>query len=122
MRLLAGTVLAVLLAVQMAWAADITLAVASAKAGLDAVTGQPIVQIVLTPEAAKAFARLTTDNVGKVVELRVDGALLTSPVVQTPILGGELVISGNLSEGDARALAARLLQAGAAISLTTIEH
>ena len=119
MRRLAGTVLALMLLLQPAMAADIELAVAKA-AAFDPYTFQPAVEVVLTPEASKVFGKLTADNIGKVIELYVDGALVSSPVVQSPILGGKLTISGAMTDAEAKALADRLADPGAVITLRPI--
>ena len=120
MRVLAGIVLVVVLLLKPALADDVVLSVQSAKMGFDEISAQPSVQVTLAPKAAKLLAALTLENVGNIIELRVDGELLTSPVVQTPILGGELVISGALTMAEAKALAERLAEKGASITLTPI--
>jgi preprotein translocase subunit SecD len=122
MRLLARVIVACLLLLQPVLAADIELAVASAKATFDPISAQPSIEVTLTPEAAKAFGELTTKNVGNVIELRVDGELLTSPTVRSPILGGTLVITGEMSQADAKDIAARLAEDGARIVLTPIPY
>ena len=122
MRLLARVIVACLLLLQPVLAADIELAVASAKASFDPISAQPSIEVELTPEAAKVFGELTTDNVGNVIEVRVDGELLTSPSVRSPILGGILVITGAMSQADAKAIAARLAEDGARIVVTPIPY
>ncbi|QDZ11398.1 SecDF P1 head subdomain-containing protein [Devosia ginsengisoli] len=121
-RALAGAVMSMLLLVPSALAADILLAVETATASRDPFTALPTVEIVLTPEARKAFAKLTLEHIGDVIELRVDGELLTSPVVQTPIMDGVVVISGALTEADANALADRLADQASRITLTPLER
>ncbi|UJW87356.1 SecDF P1 head subdomain-containing protein [Devosia sp. SL43] len=122
MRFLTRFIIACLMLLQPVLAADFELAVASAKATFDPISAQPSIEVTLTPEAAKVFGELTTDNVGNVIELRVDGELLTSPTVRSPILGGMLMITGELSQADAKAIAERLAEDGARIVLTPIPH
>lgn len=43
---------------------------------------------------AKLFATLTTENVGAQIIIKVCGEEVSNPVVQTPIFGGVLVLSG----------------------------
>ena len=121
-RALAGAVMSMLLLVPSARAADISLAVETATASRDPFTALPTVEIVLTPEARKAFAKLTLEHIGDVIELRVDGELLTSPVVQSPIMDGVVVVSGALTEADANALAGRLADQASRITLTPLER
>jgi preprotein translocase subunit SecD len=122
MRVLLKLCLALVLLVQPALAADFELVVQSAKARPDPVSGQPSIEVVLTPKSTKVFGQLTLDNVGNVMELRVDGELLTSPTVQTPILGGTLVITGAFTDETAHALASRLAEEGARIVVTPVSH
>jgi SecD/SecF fusion protein len=121
-RRLAAFVGALLCLVHNVTAADFELAVETAKIGLDPFTAAPIVEAVLTTEGRKAFAKLTLAHIGDVIELRVDGELLTAPVVQSPILDGKLVISGSMTATEARSLAARLSDQGAVITLTPLER
>jgi preprotein translocase subunit SecD len=106
-----------LMLVHPAVAADIVLAVATAKIGHDPFSAEPSVEVTLTPEARKTFGKVTLEHIGEVVELWVDGELVSSPVVQSPILEGSLTISGAMTAADARLLAARLSEEGAVLTL-----
>lgn len=117
-RRFAAVALVLLGLVHSAMAADFELAVETAREGYDRFSAQPTVEAVLTPEGRKAFAKLTLEHVGEVIELRVDGELLSSPVVQSPILDGRLTISGAMTAAKARSLAARLSDHSAVITLT----
>ncbi|MGB3336570.1 MAG: hypothetical protein WBA73_05260 [Devosia sp.] len=112
--------MAMLLLVHPAMAADIDLAVETAKVGYDPFTAQPSVEVTLTPEARKVYGKLTLEHIGEVIELWVDGELVSSPVVQTPILEGSLVITGSMTAEDARLLAARLDDHAAVITLRPV--
>lgn len=121
MRRLRGFAMAALLLGQPAMAADISLAVATAEVGYDPFTAQPSVEVVLTQEGRKAFAKLTLQHVGDIIELRVDGELLSAPVVRSPILDGVVVVTGSMTEAEARSLALRLADQTAVITLTPLE-
>jgi preprotein translocase subunit SecD len=56
--------------------------------GFDQRTKQPIVSFRMTPESTKLFAEFTTNNIGRVVEIRIDGKTIMTPVIREPILGG----------------------------------
>jgi preprotein translocase subunit SecD len=56
--------------------------------GLDERTNQPIIFFTMTAESAKLFAEFTTKNVGRPMEVRIDGKAVMTPVVREPILGG----------------------------------
>ncbi|MGE0339127.1 MAG: hypothetical protein AB7O79_04535 [Xanthobacteraceae bacterium] len=88
------------------------LKVVSAKAETDRRIGQPVLAIVIAKESSVVLAQLTRDNIGRKVELRVDGKVLSAPVIREPILGTELQISGNGTAADFDAIAKRLLSGG----------
>ncbi len=95
----------------LAWPAlaePLRLAVAYASASVDAATGQPVIDFRMTEDSAKAFAELTAANVGRTMELRIDGKTVLAPVIREPILGGSGQISGGLDGVDVDALARRL--------------
>ncbi|HBG49604.1 MAG TPA: protein translocase subunit SecD [Cyanobacteria bacterium UBA9971] len=70
------------------------------------------VNFVLNDKGAKKFGRLTGEMVGKPLGIFFDGELVSSPVVNTPITGGEGYISGNFSKEEAQNMV-NLLNAGA---------
>jgi preprotein translocase subunit SecD len=82
--------------------------VARAELAFDQRTGEPLVSFRFTPESARRFAEFTQRNVGHVAEMRVDGKVLSRPVIREPITGGNGQISGHLSAQEAQDLAARL--------------
>ncbi len=53
-----------------------------------------IVSLTFTEEGSKAFAEATANNIGKRIAIIYDGAIVSSPVVQTAITGGEGYING----------------------------
>lgn len=74
--------------------------------------GQPGINVRLTRDSARDFAVFTSKQVGKQVHLRINGELMTSPVIQTPMEGGSLLITGNLDENKAKALAILIREDG----------
>ncbi|WP_017872804.1 protein translocase subunit SecD [Candidatus Caldatribacterium saccharofermentans] len=74
--------------------------------------GRPVVAISFDSEGAKLFAQATTANVGRPLGIYLDGKLISNPVVQEPILGGEAQITGRFTLEEAQNLAI-LLRAGA---------
>jgi preprotein translocase subunit SecD len=82
--------------------------IAQAEVAYEQRTSEPVVSFRFTPDSARRFAQFTTDNVGHVAELRVDGKVYSRPVIREPILGGGGQISGRLSVPEAQALTARL--------------
>jgi len=74
--------------------------------------GRPIVLIEFDSEGAKEFAQATTNNVGNILAITLDGKEISSPVVQEPIISGKAQITGNFTVDSAKHLAL-LLRSGA---------
>ncbi len=74
----------------------------------DQTTRRPMVELVFNDEGANLFGAITKANVGKQVAIFLDGAPISSPVVQQEITNGKAVISGNFSVEEARLLVGRL--------------
>jgi preprotein translocase subunit SecD len=74
--------------------------------------GQPGINVRLTRESARDFALFTSKQIGEQVHIRINGELMTSPVIQTPMEGGSLFISGKLDENKAKALAILIREGG----------
>lgn len=71
-------------------------------------SGTPTIGLVFDDEGASLFEQITGDNVGKRVAIFLDGSLLSAPVVQQKISGGQAVITGNFTIPEARQLVERL--------------
>jgi preprotein translocase subunit SecD len=83
-------------------------AVKSASAITNVFSGEPVVDITLTAEGAKQFARLTRENIGRQLAVVVDGKVMCAPIIREPITGGEMQISAHFGEQEAKNLAAKL--------------
>lgn len=66
----------------------------------------------LSPSSTKEFHRVTKQNIGKPLQVRVEGKLAVSALVQSPIVGGRLFIPGRYTKPEAERIAARLTAAG----------
>ncbi len=86
--------------------------VVHAQMDFDPQSGSPLVSLEFNDEGAKLFADITKRNIGKPVAIFLDGEPISVPTVQTEILGGKAVITGQFSVAEAKLLAQRL-QAGA---------
>ena len=84
----------------------------SAAVEFDQNTGSVQVSLQFDNEGGDLFAELTKKNIGQQIAIFLDGEVISAPVVQTEILGGRAVISGNFSIDEAKLLSRRL-QAGA---------
>lgn len=74
--------------------------------------GQPVVSFRFNNLGGKKFAKITSDNVGKPFAVVLDGKVITAPRINTPILGGSGIITGNFTVKEANELAL-LLRSGA---------
>ncbi len=67
--------------------------VVSSSPAVDTNTSAPIVQLELTSEGDKKFFEATTRLVGQPISIYMDETLISNPVVQQPISGGNAVIT-----------------------------
>ena len=59
--------------------------------------GRPTVSFTFDRKGASIFGRVTSDNVGKLFAIVLDGKVISAPRIQTAILGGSGVITGNFT-------------------------
>lgn len=74
--------------------------------------GRPTVSFNFDSRGSRIFARVTSDNVGRLFAIVLDNKVISAPRIQTAIIGGSGVITGNFSQEEASNLAL-LLRAGA---------
>lgn len=83
-----------------------------AEIAFDQTTYKPMVLIEFDEEGAKMFEDLTSENVGRILAIYIDGVLISAPTVQEKISQGKAQISGKFTNEEAKELA-RNLNAGA---------
>jgi preprotein translocase subunit SecD len=83
---------------------------------------RPAVSIGFNSKGAHAFAEVTQANVGKPFAIILDNVVLSSPVIQSPILGGNAIINGNFTVASANSLAISLQSGSLPIALKTVEE
>jgi len=86
-------------------------AVTSAREQVDQQTAKYEVSMSMSGEGAKAWARLTKDNVNRAIAVVLDGYVYTAPNVLGEIKGGQSSISGDFSVTEAKDLA-NILKSG----------
>lgn len=84
-------------------------------------TGQYVIQFLLTSEGGSIFADYTTANVNKFLTLVLDKRVISSPRIDSPITGGDGVITGNFTYESANALAIQLRYGSLPIPLKIVE-
>jgi preprotein translocase subunit SecD len=95
--------------------------IAQAEVAYDQRTGEPVVSFRFTPDSARKFAEFTQRNVGRAAEMRVDGKVLSRPVIREPILQNSGQISSHFSVPEAQELAARLA-AGSKLEIEAVAN
>lgn len=78
--------------------------------GSGATAGLSAPQVVLNfdEEGAKLFEKITSENVGRQLAIFLDGQLISDPVIQEAIPGGQATISGKFTATEARDLVRNL--------------
>ncbi|MDF7776925.1 protein translocase subunit SecD [Sphingomonas sp. AOB5] len=84
--------------------------------------GKPGVSIQFDGAGTKRFARLSTENVRKQFAIIVDGVVISAPVFEEPILGGQARISGSFTSDSATQLAVALRSGKLPIALKVVEE
>jgi preprotein translocase subunit SecD len=74
--------------------------------------GRPVVTLQFSSRGAKLFDEATAGNVGRQIAICLDGKVISAPVVQERISGGNAQISGRFSTAEAQRLSI-MLRAGA---------
>jgi len=73
----------------------------------DNITSQSQVNLSFNDEGAELFEKITEANIGKPLAVFLDNQLITAPIVQAKISGGQAQITGNFTLNEARALVSR---------------
>lgn len=93
-----------------------------ATATVDQRTNEPVVSIQFDAQGGQRFAQLSTQNVGKLFAIILDGQVLSTPVFREPILGGSAQISGSFTTESANQLAISLRSGALPVDLTIVEE
>ena len=83
-------------------------------------TREPKVSLQFNAEGTKLFAKITKENVGKMVAIYLDGAPVSTPVVREEIPNGQAVISGQFTPTEAKLLATRLNSGALPVPITLL--
>lgn len=84
--------------------------------------GKPAVSFKFNREGTIKFAKITKENVGKVFAIVLDNKVITAPIINTEINGGEGVISGNFTIEEAKELALLLRAGSLPVKLNIVEE
>jgi preprotein translocase subunit SecD len=81
-----------------------------------------VISFKLNSFGGKKFGEITRKNIGRMMAIVLDGSVLMSPVINTPILGGTGIITGNFKPSEAREIAILLKSGSLPIKLSIIEE
>ncbi|HEC21736.1 MAG TPA: protein translocase subunit SecD [Chloroflexi bacterium] len=70
--------------------------------------GTPVVAFTLTPEGSELFGEYTSNHVGDILGIVLDGVVISSPRISSAITGGQGVIEGDFDLETATRLATQL--------------
>jgi preprotein translocase subunit SecD len=84
--------------------------------------GEPSVQLNFNAEGAKKFADITKRNVKKLVGIFLDADILTAPVVQTEILDGTAIITGQFTVETAKSLAVSINSGALPVPIKLVQN
>ncbi len=96
--------------------------VKESKVQLDKKTNQPVVTLVFDDEGAKLFAEATGNLVNQRISIYMDETLISSPMVNEKITGGNSVISNIGSTEEAKALSDKINSGALPFSLISKNH
>ena len=94
----------------------------NAQPSIDNQTNQTVVNFSFDRVGAKKFGRATTDYVGKKIAIILDNKIISAPVINEAILGGNGQITGNFTFQEATDLALLLRSGSLPAPLTIIEE
>lgn len=93
-----------------------------ARQQFDPQDNRPIVSMKFDSTGGKAFARVTSSNVGKRFAIVVDDVVISAPVIQSEILGGSGIIQGNFTTDSANQLAIALRSGKLPVPLQVVDE
>ncbi len=88
---------------------------------LDERTREPVVTFLLTARSGRMFAEFTTNNIGRTVEVRIDGKVVMRPIIREAIKGGSVQVSGSFTLKEAQELADRLNSGAARVEAEVVD-
>jgi preprotein translocase subunit SecD len=85
-------------------------------------TGSPVITFAFNTSGARRFGRFTSTHVDKPFAIVLDGKVLSAPVINEPILGGQGEISGSGFTFESTTLLSNQLRSGALPAKLTVQQ
>lgn len=93
----------------------------SVSVGQDPLTSEYLINFILKPTGAQIFGDYTAANVGRPLTITLDKKVISSPIIQDAIYGGQGSISGNFTYEEANAFAIQLRYGSLPVPLKIVE-
>src|SRR5208283_1823406 len=90
--------------------------------GFDSRNGEPDVNFRFNLRGGQRFGRVTSENVGRLFAIVLDGKVISAPRILGPITGGSGQITGNFTVEQADQLSVLLRSGALPAKLTTVEE
>jgi hypothetical protein len=97
------------------------LQIENATPTLDERTREPVVTFLLTARSGRMFAEFTANNIGRVVEIRIDGKVVMKPIIREAVKGGSVQVSGGFTLATAKELADHLNSGAARVEAEVVD-
>ncbi len=94
----------------------------SASVVFDSQTGKPGISLQFTKVGGDKFAAITARNINKALPIVLDDSIISTPVVQEQIIGGNAQISGSFTVKEAKSLAIQLNAGALPIPISLVEE
>ncbi len=94
----------------------------SAQVVFDSQTGKPAISIKFSKEGGDKFAEITGRNIGKQLPIILDNQIISAPVVQTKITGGDAQITGTFTIDEAKQLSIQLNAGALPVPVTLVQE
>ena len=102
-------------------AEPLTLEVVEAQAGYEQRTRVPIINITVSESTRAILVQFSSNNIGRWVELRVNGKTILKTIIREPLLGRRFQISGPSTE-EAQVSAAQLSATGVKVEIEAMPN
>ena len=88
----------------------------------DQTTGKPVVALQFTKEGGGKFEKITEKNIGKAVAILLDKEIISAPIVQEKISGGNAIISGDFTIEEVKKLVIQLNAGALPLPIALVEE
>ncbi len=89
---------------------------------IDPTTYEPVVALEFNDEGRDLFAKVTQEYTGERLGIFIDGIPLLAPVINTPILDGQAIITGGFKSEEAKQLSVQLNAGALPVPIQVLEQ